>query len=106
MRLLHPALACVLAASATMAASQNAPGTAALTLAEAMRLAETAHPVVRNREAQLTAAEGARREAATPLFNNPELSAETTRRRAAVPDGRANEWSVGIAQPIETGGQQ
>jgi cobalt-zinc-cadmium efflux system outer membrane protein len=106
MRFPSLALACVLAASANLAGAQNAQGTAALTLAEAMRLAESAHPVVRSREAQLAAAEGARREAAAPLFNNPELSAETTRRRAAAVDGRANEWAVGIAQPIETGGQQ
>jgi cobalt-zinc-cadmium efflux system outer membrane protein len=96
-------LACVLAAAAS---AQRTEGTAALTLAEAMRLAETAHPTVRSREAQLAAAEGARREAAAPLFNNPELSTERTRRRASAPDGRANEWAVGIAQPIETGGQQ
>jgi cobalt-zinc-cadmium efflux system outer membrane protein len=106
MRLLHPALACVLAAAATLVTAETVQSPAALTLAEAMRLAETAHPVVRSREAQLAAAEGARREAAAPLFNNPELSAEQTRRRAAAPDARANEWAVGIAQPIETGGQQ
>jgi outer membrane protein, heavy metal efflux system len=106
MRLLHPALACALAASATLAGAQNAPGTAALTLAEAMRLAESAHPTVRIREAQFAAAEGARREAAAPLFNNPELSAERTRRHVPAADSRANEWSVGIAQPIEIGGQQ
>jgi outer membrane protein, heavy metal efflux system len=96
-------LACVLAAAAS---AQRTEPTAALTLAEAMRLAEAAHPTVRTREAQLAAAEGARREAAAPLFNNPELSTERTRRRAAAPDGHANEWAVGIAQPIETGGQQ
>ncbi|MCW5660078.1 MAG: TolC family protein [Burkholderiaceae bacterium] len=106
MRFPSLALACVLAASATFASAQSAQGTAPLTLAEAMRLAETAHPAVRSREAQLAAAEGVRREAAAPLFNNPALNAESTRRRTATLDGRANERSVGITQPIETGGQQ
>jgi cobalt-zinc-cadmium efflux system outer membrane protein len=73
---------------------------------EAMRLAEAAHPSVRAREAQLAAAEGTRREAAALLFNNPELSTEAIRRRADAPVGSWNEWSVGISQPFETGGQQ
>jgi cobalt-zinc-cadmium efflux system outer membrane protein len=101
------ALAWVLAAAASLASAQRAEGTAALTLAEAMRLAETAHPAVRAREAQLTAAEGSRREAESLLFGNPELNADRTRRRPEAPEGaRADEWSVGIAQPFEIGGQQ
>ncbi len=100
------ALAFVLAASTLSASAQNAAGAAPLTLAEAMRLAETAHPAVRAREAPLAAAEGSRREAALLLFNNPELGLERTRRRADAPGSRANEWSAGIAQPIEIAGQQ
>lgn len=100
------ALAFVLAASTVPARAQTAAGVGPLTLAEALRLAETASPVLRTREAQLTAAEGARREAASILFNNPELSVERTRRRTAGPDGNASGWGVGIAQPIEIGGQQ
>lgn len=61
---------------------------------------------MRAREAQLEAAEGARREAASALFNNPWLSAEGIRAHAEQPQGSWNEWSVGIAQPFETGGQQ
>jgi cobalt-zinc-cadmium efflux system outer membrane protein len=99
------ALAFVLAASTVPASAQTA-GSGPLTLAEALRLAETASPAVRAREAQLAAAEGSRREAASPLFNNPELSVERTRRSAATPDGNAREWGLGIAQPIEIGGQQ
>ena len=79
---------------------------APLTLSEAMRLAETASPAVRSREAQLSAAEGLQREAARPLFNNPALTVEGGRRRAEGTDARATEWAVGIAQPIEVGGQQ
>jgi outer membrane protein, heavy metal efflux system len=100
------ALAFVLAASTAPASAQTPAGTGPLSLAEAMRLAEAGNPAVRSREAQLAAAEGARREAASPLFNNPELSVENTRRRATAPDGSTREWGIGIAQPIEIGGQQ
>jgi cobalt-zinc-cadmium efflux system outer membrane protein len=100
------ALALVLAGPAAPAAAQTSAGPAPLTLAEALRLAETGSPAVRAREAQLAAAEGSRREAASFLFNNPELSVERTRRSAATPDGNAREWGLGIAQPIEIGGQQ
>ncbi|HRH87941.1 MAG TPA: TolC family protein [Rubrivivax sp.] len=71
-----------------------------------MRLAEVAHPSVLAREAQLAAAEGTRREAASLLFNNPELGTEGIRRRANATGSSWNEWSVGISQPFETGGQQ
>ena len=100
------ALAFVLAASTVPTSAQTAAGAGPLTLAEALRLAETASPAVRAREAQLAAAEGSRREAESLLFNNPELSVERTRRRATAPDGSAREWGLGIAQPIEIGGQQ
>jgi cobalt-zinc-cadmium efflux system outer membrane protein len=100
------ALAFVLAASSAPARAQTTAGVGPLTLAEALRLAETASPALRAREAQLAAAEGSRREAASLLFNNPELSVERTRRRATAPDGSASEWGLGIAQPIEIGGQQ
>jgi cobalt-zinc-cadmium efflux system outer membrane protein len=100
------ALAFVLVASTAPASAQTTAGAGPLTLAQALRLAETASPAVRAREAQLAAAEGSRREAASLLFNNPELSVERTRRRATAPNGSAGEWGLGIAQPIETGGQQ
>jgi len=106
MRLPIVALALVLAAIAKPAAAQLAAAPAALTLDEAMRLAEAAHPSVLAREAQLSAAEGTRREAAALLFNNPELSTEAIRRRANATGNSWNEWSVGISQPFETGGQQ
>jgi cobalt-zinc-cadmium efflux system outer membrane protein len=99
------ALAFVLAASTVLTSAQTA-GSGPLTLAEALRVAETGSPAVRAREAQLAAAEGLRREAASLLFNNPELSVERTRRSATAPDGSAREWGLGIAQAIEIGGQQ
>ncbi|WP_428418616.1 TolC family protein [Methylibium sp.] len=106
MRFPLPALAFVLAAWAISATAQTAAGIGPLTLSDALRLAEGASPAVRAREAQLAAAEGSRREAQSFLFNNPELSVERTRRRALAPTGSASEWGVGIAQPIELGGQQ
>ncbi len=103
------AAACVLAVMPSLAGAQ-APATApALTLADAMRLAASASPAVRLREAQLAAAEGARRDASTLLANNPELSLErsgTRTRQTALPDERSTGWAVGISQPIEIGGQQ
>ena len=102
------ALALVLAAISNTAGAQPAalPPPVVLTLDEAMRLAEAAHPSVLARQAQLSAAEGTRREAAAWLFNNPELGTEGIRRRANATGSSWNEWSVGIAQPFETGGQQ
>ncbi len=100
------ALAFVLAAAPLCASAQAANGAAPLTLSEAMRRAETAHPAVLAREAQLAAADGTSRRAAALLYNNPELSGEGIRRRADPPVGSWSEWSVGIAQPFETGGQQ
>ena len=100
------ALAFALAAIAYPAGAQPAAAPTTLTLNEAMRLAEAAHPSVLAREAQLAAAEGTRSEAAALLFNNPEFSTEAIRRRADVAVGSWNEWSVGISQPFETGGQQ
>lgn len=102
-------VASVLAACPTLLAAQAAPGASPLTLAEAMRLAETSSPAVRTREAQLAAAEGARLEAASALFNNPELSLERIRNRVrngALPDNRFDGYTIGITQPIEIGGQQ
>ena len=106
MRFTLMALAFVLAASTVPAHAQGTPGVGPLTLAEALRLAEAASPAVRSREAQLTAAEGYRQEAASLLYNNPQLNGDTTRRQPDAPVGSWNEWSAGITQPFEIGGQQ
>ncbi|MCD6672683.1 MAG: TolC family protein [Burkholderiaceae bacterium] len=105
MRFSFLALAFVLVASANAAIAQDPPK-ALLTLDEAMRLAEIAHPLVRSREAQLAAAEGLRREAAAPFIDNPEIGTARARRSAEAPDGRAREWTFGISQAIEIAGQQ
>lgn len=99
-------LAFLLASTTTPTFAQGGPNTARLTLVEAMRLAESAHPAVRNRQAQLAAAEGYRKEADAVLFNNPELSLQQTRRQNEVADSGDTAWSFGVAQTVEIGGQQ
>lgn len=89
-------------APAAVQTAPSADAARALTLEEAVQIAVRASANVRLREAQLAAAQGLQREAASPLFNNPELSAEQARRR---PSGET-ERTVGLAQAIETGGQQ
>ena len=106
MRFYVLALACWLAASIFPANAQPASALAPLTLAEAMRLAETANPAVRAREAQLASAEGLRREASSLLFNNPVVGVNRARRRIDGIGGPSSEAGVFITQPFETGGQQ
>lgn len=99
-------LAFTLAASVVQA-QQVAP-VAPLTLDEVLRQAEAASPLLRTRQGQLALAEGLRRDAAAPLYNNPELTAAQTRRRpeSGSAGESASEPSFGISQPFETGGQQ
>lgn len=99
-------LAFFLAATTTPTFAQDGLHTARLTLVDAMRMAESAHPTVRNRQAQLAAAEGNRKEAEALLFNNPELSLQQTRRQNEVTDSGDTAWSLGVAQTLEMGGQQ
>ena len=102
-------MAGLLAAVHGLAGAQAPASPFALTLNDALRQAELASPVVKLREAQLAAAEGARQQASSLLANNPELSVGRNRTQTRVtpsPDERSSGWSVGIAQPIEIGGQQ
>lgn len=96
------------AASAGQAQQLAPPVLAPFTLDDALRQAESVSTLLRTRQGQLAIAEGLRRESALPLFNNPELTAEQTRRRAASGSAAesATEPSFGISQPFETGGQQ
>lgn len=78
------------------------------TLDEAYRLAEEAHPSVKTAESRLAAGQAELREANAFLWNNPSVSLDSTRRKAPEPvlgDRRFREWSVGVSQPFETGGQ-
>ena len=81
----------------------------ALTVLQAMRLAENASPAVKLRAAQMAAVEGARQQAKTVFSNNPELSLERSDKvtqLAPLADERSQGWSLGLTQIIETGGQQ
>jgi len=80
-----------------------------LTLTEAWRLADSANPGLKSKQAQLAAAEGALDDARALLYNNPELSAEATRRetpQAGLPTERRREWGAGLSQAFEIAGQQ
>lgn len=93
--------------SGPIAASQAVDPSRTLTLDEAIQIAERASTNVRLREAQLASAEGLRREAASPFFNNPELSAEQARRRPNEGgEPTSTDRTVGLSQAIEIGGQQ
>ena len=80
-----------------------------LTLEHAWALAERGNPVLNAARARMAAAQGALTDAAAPLYNNPELTLERTRRavpQSGSPDQRRNEWNVGLAQTIEIAGQR
>lgn len=86
----------------------SAPALAPLTLHETLKRAAVANPVLRAKLAQLSAAEGAHTDANARLFNNPQLSVEKTRRQvpqSSNSDERRSEWSSGLSQAFETGGQ-
>lgn len=79
-----------------------------LTLEEAYRLAEDAHPSVRTAQSRLAAGQAEAGEANAFLWNNPSVSAEATRRTAREPfvgDRSFQEWSLAVSQTFETGGQ-
>ena len=81
---------------------------ASLTLDETLALAEQANPALRTAQAQLEAAKGRVEDARSLLWNNPQLTAERTRRDVPPPAefaGRDREWSAGVAQTFELAGQ-
>lgn len=81
----------------------------ALTLEEAWRQAERANPALRRKAAQQAAVEGAAQDASALFFNNPQINWEGTRREVpqpGLPDERRKEWSAGLSQTLEIGGQR
>lgn len=82
---------------------------AALNLQRAWQLAQDANPGLRAKLAQKAAVQGAQEEAAGLLYNNPILAMERARRTVPA-DGSPNEsrqeWSAGLSQTFEIGGQQ
>ncbi len=85
------------------------PAQRALTLDEAWRRAEQANPALWRKAAEQVAVEGAAQDARPLLFNNPQISWEGTRREvplSGAPDERRKEWSAGLSQTLEIGGQR
>jgi cobalt-zinc-cadmium efflux system outer membrane protein len=74
-----------------------------LSLHEAQSLAESNNPSLRLALAQLEVAQAARDEAASLFQANPSLTGELGRRSVEGQNGR--DWSMGIAQEVEIGGQ-
>lgn len=80
-----------------------------LTLDMALRIAESNSATLRSSQAQLDAVHGARKEARSPLYNNPQLSVDRTRRdvpQSGLPNERRREWGAGVTQTLEVAGQQ
>lgn len=89
--------------------SQTPASEPVLTLDQAITLAEAANPELRRTLALRSSVEGNAADANTILWNNPELSAERTRR--AVPQAPGitetqREWSADLSQTLEIAGQQ
>ena len=81
----------------------------ALTLQEALALADAANPALKAKQAQLAAAEGVQTDANALLSSNPQLSLDQTRRavpRAGLGTETRREWSAGISQTLEIAGQR
>jgi len=99
------ALAAGMMAALACAGAHAAP----LTIDEALALAEQANPALRAAQAQLDAARGRVQDARALLWNNPQLTAERTRRDVPPPADfaeRQREWGAGLAQTFEVAGQR
>lgn len=80
-----------------------------LTLEEAWRVAEEANPALRSARANRYSLEGQKAESDAPLFNNPTLGFDPSRRvvpQAGGPDTRFREWGAALSQTFEIAGQQ
>jgi cobalt-zinc-cadmium efflux system outer membrane protein len=80
-----------------------------LTLEEAWRIAEEANPALKSARAGRYALDGQRAESAAPLFNNPVIGIDPSRRvvpQAGGPDMRIREWGASLSQTFEIAGQQ
>lgn len=95
-------------AQSTSPVATSTPELAPLTLQEALARAAQANPALRSKQAELAAAEGLNSDARSLLFNNPQLAFDKTRRlvpQAGMATERRNEWTGGVSQTFETGGQ-
>ncbi|OYZ17751.1 MAG: transporter [Polaromonas sp. 16-63-31] len=95
-------------AQSTSPVATSTPELAPLTLQEALARAAQANPALRSKQAELAAAEGFNSDARSLLFNNPQLAFDKTRRlvpQTGMATERRNEWTGGVSQTFETGGQ-
>lgn len=98
-------IACALWVAAAQAQQSGRP----LTLDDAWMMAEERNASLAASRAAVSAAQASAEAAGALLWNNPEVSAGRSRRAAAVssPGGATvREWSAGLAQAIEIGGQR
>lgn len=98
-------IACALWVAAAQAQQSGRP----LTLDDAWMMAEERNASLVASHAAVSAAQASAEAAGALLWNNPEVSAGRSRRAAAVssPGGATvREWSAGLAQAIEIGGQR
>lgn len=98
--------AALLISTASLSASAMEP---ALTLERAWQLAEQANPSLKTAQANLAAAQGQLTDSQSPLWNNPQLFADTARRtipQPGQPAYRTHDLKLGLGQTFEIGGQQ
>lgn len=98
-------IACALWVAAAQAQQSGRP----LTLDDAWTMAEERSAPLAASRAAVSAAQASAEAAGALLWNNPEVSAGKSRRAAAVSDpggATVREWSAGLAQTIEIGGQR
>src|SRR5581483_2551980 len=96
-------------AAGMIAAASASVNAVPLTMDEALALAERANPTLRAAQAQLDAARGRLEDSRSLLWNNPQLTAERTRRDVPPPTDfaeRQREWAAGLAQTFEVAGQR
>ena len=80
-----------------------------ITLPVAQARAAEANAAFRSVQSGVAAAEGEVRQAAAPLFNNPEISGERANREVPASDAAASKFresSIGLSQRFEIAGQQ
>lgn len=93
---------------APLVALAQTTGPQALALDQAWELAERANPQILSKQAQVAAAEGVQTDARAWLNSNPQLTVDQTRRsvpQAGPGTDRRSEWSTGLSQTLEIGGQ-
>ena len=93
----------------TPPAATPAEALLALTLDNALALAESANRALQSKRAELAAAKGAQDDAAAWFNRNPDISLSKTRRDVPLPvlgSDRFHEWNTGITQTVEIAGQR